>query len=158
MDNDSVTIHVVDQIGVQKQTLELIIPNLQLTVRELIQLRVYNEFTSVNMYFESASLQIKEIRKRLDVKLHQARKGIKTCNQGDIPLYGYSSKSINTCKSITTLHPSAILQATKLGTNQQIPARVLRRRTLIGEVKIQKEIGKRVISCPWSKNYIEVSV
>jgi hypothetical protein len=29
-------------------------------------------------------------------------------------------------------------------------------RTLIGEVEIQKELGKRIISCPWSRNYIEV--
>lgn len=68
MDNDSVTIKVVDQIGIQKQLLELVVPKLQLTVRELIRLRVHNEFTSAKIYHESASQQVKEIRKVVDGK------------------------------------------------------------------------------------------
>ncbi len=68
MDNDSVTIKLVDQIGIQKQTLELVVPKLQLTVRELIRLRVYNEFTSAKMYYETASQQVKEIRMGIEGK------------------------------------------------------------------------------------------
>jgi len=68
MDNDTVTIKVVDQIGIQKQTLELVVPKLQLTVSELIRLRVHNEFTSAKLYHETASQQAKEIRKVVDGK------------------------------------------------------------------------------------------
>lgn len=71
MDNDSVTIKVVDQIGIQKQTLELVVPKLQLTVRELIRLRVHNEFTSAKMYYETASQLATEIRKGLDGKVQK---------------------------------------------------------------------------------------
>jgi hypothetical protein len=68
MDKNSVTIHVVDQIGIQNQTLELVVPKLQLTVRDLISVRVHNEFNSAKIYYETASHQAMEIRKGLDGK------------------------------------------------------------------------------------------
>jgi len=61
-------IKIIDQFGIEKNTLELVIPSLKLTVRELINLRVYNEFTSANIYRESAAERVKEIRKTLNGK------------------------------------------------------------------------------------------
>ncbi len=68
MTESPVTIQVVDQIGVKKQTLELVVPSLQLTVRELINLRVHDEFISQEFIRENASQMVKEIRKDLDGK------------------------------------------------------------------------------------------
>ena len=68
MDNDSVTIKVVDQIGIQKQTIELVVPKLQLTVRELIRLRVHNEFISAKLYHETASQQARKSARDVDGK------------------------------------------------------------------------------------------
>lgn len=68
MTESPVTIQVVDQIGGNKQTLELVVPSLQLTARELISLRVHDEFISQEFIHENASQKIKEIRKDLDGK------------------------------------------------------------------------------------------
>lgn len=62
------TIKIIDQFGIDKNTLELVVPSLKLTVRELINLRVYNEFISAKIYRESAPERVKEIRKTLDGK------------------------------------------------------------------------------------------
>ena len=68
MRESQLTIQVVDQTGVNKQSLELVVPSLQLTARELIHLRVHDEFISAKMIHESESQRVKEIRKDLEGK------------------------------------------------------------------------------------------
>lgn len=68
MTESPVTIQVVDQIGGNKQTLELVVPSLQLTARELINLHVHDEYISHEFIRENASQMVKEIRRDLDGK------------------------------------------------------------------------------------------
>lgn len=68
MANDQITIQVVDQAGAKKQAIELVVPSLYLTVRELIQLWVHQEFTKAKLAYESAPQRVKEIRKDLNGK------------------------------------------------------------------------------------------
>ena len=68
MSEDSLSIKIVDMVGLDLTTMEMVVPSLQLTVRELINLRVYNEFTSAKLAHESSALRVKEIRKELGGK------------------------------------------------------------------------------------------
>jgi len=44
-------IQIIDQIGSQRETIELVVPSLNLTVRELINLRVHHEYMKAQMAF-----------------------------------------------------------------------------------------------------------
>lgn len=62
------TIQINDQVGLQKQILELVVPSLQITARELIHLRVHHEFISARILFETSSQSAKETREELGDK------------------------------------------------------------------------------------------
>lgn len=42
-------IQIIDQIGSQRETIELVVPSLTMTVRELINLRVHHEYMKAKM-------------------------------------------------------------------------------------------------------------
>lgn len=65
------SIKVTDQIGSQKNTLELIVPTLQLTIRELINLRVHQEFMTARLLLEDKT----GLPQKTEAEM---RKGIKT--------------------------------------------------------------------------------
>ena len=68
MPEETLSIKIVDLIGFNMTAVEMVVPSLQLTVRELINLRVYNEYTSAKLAFESSAHRVKEIRKELGGK------------------------------------------------------------------------------------------
>jgi hypothetical protein len=49
---DTYTIQIVDQVGSKSEKMELVVPTLILTTRELIHLRVHQAYTTAVLAFE----------------------------------------------------------------------------------------------------------
>ena len=68
MEVEQINITMIDQIGSNKTSFQLVVPALHLTTRELIRLRVHHEFVIAKLEYESAPQMVKEIRKNLNGK------------------------------------------------------------------------------------------
>ena len=68
MSEDTLSVKIIDFIGFNMNEVEMVVPSLRLTVRELINLRVHTEYTNAKMANESSAHRVKEIRKKIGGK------------------------------------------------------------------------------------------